>query len=102
MRPFDPDRVFRGIDATSTLRGPVSRSVPGSNCWIQMARWPSYRGALGGRPLLSTYALPSSSKKIAGSMPSISRSHTGSDHGPAADVAVETKVPPLSTAVFST
>gem|GEM_PF-4770078 len=46
------------------------------------------------------HALPSSSKKIDGSMPSTVGSHTGSDHGPAGSFAVITKLPPQSTQVL--
>ena len=43
-------------------------------------------------PLLTSQALPSSSKNSEGSMPSYS-SQTGSDHGPAGSYALMMKLP---------
>jgi len=53
------------------------------------ARWRAWRGEPPvGSSLLITYAFPSSSKKIDGSIPPTSGSHVGFDHGPAGFVAV--------------
>ncbi|CPU67661.1 Uncharacterised protein [Mycobacteroides abscessus] len=80
--------------------------VAGSSSRTHTSVWWNHSGS-GARRVPCSQTRPSSSKKIEGSIPatrspSSSRSHTGSDHGPAGSVAVMTKFPPRVSSSGST